>query len=128
MTTAKSECGRYASPIGDKLSALLWPDDVVPFWVDGEFSIPLFRGIQNIMPAVLVGPLHKEVFFTWRSVSNLADKALLGFQYAVMHRRFRVATRSSGADDRCVVARLGYMLCHEKARFDYGMIRNTCCE
>ena len=48
----------YAIP-----SALFWPDDVVPFWVDGEFSIPLFREIQDLMLAVLVGPLHEEVFF-----------------------------------------------------------------
>ena len=48
----------YAIP-----SALLWPNDVVPFWVDGEFSISLFRGIQTAMLAVLVGPLHEEVFF-----------------------------------------------------------------
>lgn len=48
----------YAIP-----SALLWPKDVVPFWIDGEFSISLFRGIQNIMLAVLIGPLHEEVFF-----------------------------------------------------------------
>ncbi len=48
----------YAIP-----SALLWPDDVVPFWVDGEFSISPFRGVQEIILAVFVGPLHEEVLF-----------------------------------------------------------------
>ena len=48
----------YAIP-----SALLWPKDVVPFWVDEEFTISLSRGIQNIMLAVLIGPLHEEILF-----------------------------------------------------------------
>lgn len=48
----------YAIP-----SALIWPNDVVPFWVDGEFSLSLSRGIQSAMLAVLVGPLYEEVFF-----------------------------------------------------------------
>ena len=48
----------YAIP-----STLLWPNDIVPFWVDGEFSLSLFRGIQTAMLAVLVGPLHEEVLF-----------------------------------------------------------------
>ena len=47
----------YAIP-----SVLLWPDDVVPFWVDGEFSLSPFGGIQTAMLAVLVGPLYEEVF------------------------------------------------------------------
>lgn len=47
----------YAIP-----SALLWPNDMVPFWVDREFSISLFRGIQTAILAVLVGPLYEEVF------------------------------------------------------------------
>ncbi len=46
----------YAIP-----SAWLWPDDVVPFWVDGEFSIPLLSGVQTFMLGVLVGPLYEEV-------------------------------------------------------------------
>ena len=47
----------YAIP-----SALLWPDDVVPFWVDGEFSLSISRCIQDLMLAVLIGPLYEEVF------------------------------------------------------------------
>ena len=48
----------YAIP-----SALLWPDDVVPFWVDGEFYLSISRCIQDLMLVVLIGPLHEEIFF-----------------------------------------------------------------
>lgn len=67
----------YAIP-----SALLWPDDVVPFWVDGEFSIPLFREIQDLMLAVLVGPLHEEVFF--RGVLYQTLRTKLSWVFSVL--------------------------------------------
>lgn len=63
----------YAIP-----SALLWPDDVVPFWIDGEFSLSISRCIQDLMLAVLIGPLHEEIFFRGILYQTLRTKLSWG--------------------------------------------------
>lgn len=73
--------------------ALLWPDDVVPFWVDGVFNVSPFHGIQIVIFGVLAGPLYEEVFFrgvlyrTLRTKLSWVPSTLLcTAAFALMHK------------------------------------------